>query len=69
MPGHAVAPFHAMPLAQAGAPWGHGAPAALAPRYAGPYLICNDGALAVVDTVKWSHMPAAIWPGTRQARK
>ena len=59
---------HRQAHVEAGAPCGQGAPAFLSPRYAGPYLICNEGALAVLETVKWSHMPAAIWPGTRHPR-
>ncbi|MDB5078022.1 MAG: hypothetical protein JWO42_4201, partial [Chloroflexi bacterium] len=31
---------------------------------ASPYLICNDGALAVAETMKLSHMPAWMCPGT-----
>src|SRR5438270_199641 len=45
--------------AEAGAPWAQGAPAALSRRYAGPYVRCKDSAMAVLETVKWSHMPAA----------
>ena len=59
---------HRQAQAEAGAPCGQGTPAFQSRRYAGPYLTCNDGALAVMAMVKESQMQAWMCPGTRHAR-